>query len=89
MTNESFSPPSEVPGTPHEIANCDPLLCAADDARRTQREILLGVLIRRKGEERLHPVNSEEVIPALKALQTAHCPFKKLPEKRTSRWESR
>ena len=28
----------------------------------------------------------DEVFPALKALQTAHCPFKNLPEKRASRW---
>jgi ATP-dependent DNA ligase len=27
-----------------------------------------------------------ELFPALKALQTAQCPFKNLPEKRASRW---
>jgi hypothetical protein len=26
VTNESFSPPSELPATLHGIANCDPLL---------------------------------------------------------------
>ena len=28
----------------------------------------------------------DELFPALKALQTAQCPFKNLPEKRASRW---
>ena len=28
----------------------------------------------------------DELFPALKALQTANCPFKNLPEKRASRW---
>ena len=28
----------------------------------------------------------DELLPALKALQTAQCPFKNLPEKRASRW---
>ena len=28
----------------------------------------------------------DEIFPALKALQTAQCPFKNLPEKRDSRW---
>src|SRR4029077_20023495 len=28
----------------------------------------------------------DEIFPALKALQTAECPFKNLPEKRASRW---
>ena len=28
----------------------------------------------------------DEIFPALKALQTAQCPFKNLPEKRASRW---
>ena len=28
----------------------------------------------------------DEFFPALKALQTAQCPFKNLPEKRASRW---
>ena len=28
----------------------------------------------------------DEIFPALKALQTARCPFKNLPEKRASRW---
>ena len=28
----------------------------------------------------------DEFFPALKALQTANCPFKNLPEKRSSRW---
>jgi ATP-dependent DNA ligase len=28
----------------------------------------------------------DEVFPALKALQTAQCPFKNLPEKKASRW---
>ena len=28
----------------------------------------------------------DELFPALKALQTARCPFKNLPEKRASRW---
>jgi ATP-dependent DNA ligase len=28
----------------------------------------------------------DELFPALKALQTAHCPFANLPERRASRW---
>jgi ATP-dependent DNA ligase len=28
----------------------------------------------------------DEIFPALKALQTTNCPFKNLPEKRSSRW---
>ena len=28
----------------------------------------------------------DEIFPTLKALQTAQCPFKKLPEKKASRW---
>ena len=28
----------------------------------------------------------DDLFPALKALQTAQCPFKNLPEKRASRW---
>jgi bifunctional non-homologous end joining protein LigD len=28
----------------------------------------------------------DELFPTLKALQTAECPFKNLPEKRASRW---
>ena len=28
----------------------------------------------------------DELTPTLKALQTARCPFKNLPEKRASRW---
>jgi ATP-dependent DNA ligase len=32
------------------------------------------------------PQIRDELTPALKALQTARCPFKNLPEKRASRW---
>ena len=32
------------------------------------------------------PCIRDELVPALKALQTAKCPFKNLPEKRASRW---
>jgi DNA ligase D-like protein (predicted ligase) len=32
------------------------------------------------------PRIQDELFPALKALQTAQCPFKNLPEKRASRW---
>jgi hypothetical protein len=47
-------------------------------------------------KERAHPCREvkngfvprilDEVFPALKALQTAQCPFKNLPEKKASRW---
>ena len=46
MTNESFSLPSELPATPHGIANCDPLLVQQTTRGAIQREGLLGVLIR-------------------------------------------
>ena len=32
------------------------------------------------------PRTQDELFPALKALQTAQCPFRNLPEKRASRW---
>ena len=32
------------------------------------------------------PCIRDELVPALKALQTAQCPFRNLPEKRASRW---
>jgi ATP-dependent DNA ligase len=34
----------------------------------------------------LVPRTRDELFPALKALQTAQCPFNNLPEKRASRW---
>ena len=43
MTNESFSLPSELPATPHGIANCDPLLVQQTTRGAIQREGLLGV----------------------------------------------
>ena len=44
---------------------------------------------RRKGEKWFPTADPGRVVPALKALQTAQCPFKNLPEKRASGGASR
>ena len=49
-----------------------------------------GAQVRRKGEKWLPPAGVRaELLPTLKALQTAQCPFKNLPEKRASGGASR
>ena len=86
MTNESFSPPSELPATPHGLRIVT--RCSVQQTTRgatSTRDIVRRSFVA-KVKNGFVPRIRDKFFPALKALQTAHCPFKNLPEKRASRW---